>query len=215
MSPKEKIQPRGNHQGRTLIKTDESSAAICRAEQGRAIVRREAVGVTGENGKKVLLSLIFIALVWFLAWVIGKITSALLGKRSQRAAFWTKQGVHLFSAATIVIVLCSVWFTDLGRLATAFGLVTADLAFALQRDYSLCRLPCGSDPGSTPDESSLARTEEILLTATRAAEHGRLVAVCTRATNRADGASSVISHAAPTFCIQVPIFDITDAIHSQ
>jgi len=83
------------------------------------------VGVTGENGKKVLLSLIFIALVWFLAWVIGKIASALLGRRSHRAAFWTKQGVHLFSAATIVIVLCSVWFTDPARLATAFGLVTA------------------------------------------------------------------------------------------
>ena len=44
---------------------------------------------------------------------------------------------------------------------------------------------------------------------------GRFVAVCTRATSRAEGASSVINQAAPTFCIQVPTFDTTDAIHSQ
>ncbi len=44
---------------------------------------------------------------------------------------------------------------------------------------------------------------------------GRLVAVWTRATSSADGASSVINQAAPTFCIQVPMFDTTDAIHSQ
>ena len=44
---------------------------------------------------------------------------------------------------------------------------------------------------------------------------GRLVAVCTSATSSADGASSVISQAAPTFCIQVPMLDTTAAIQSQ
>lgn len=29
--------------------------------------------------------------------------------------------------------MCSIWFSDPARLATAFGLVTAGLAFALQR----------------------------------------------------------------------------------
>src|SRR5712692_11547698 len=29
------------------------------------------------------------------------------------------------------------------------------------------------------------------------------------------GASEVINHAAPTFCIQVPIFEATDAIHRE
>ena len=36
---------------------------------------------------------------------------------------------------------------------------------------------------------------------------GRLVAVCTSATSSGDGAKVVISHAAPTFCIQVPMLD--------
>ena len=42
---------------------------------------------------------------------------------------------------------------------------------------------------------------------------GRLVAACTNATKVGLGASEVISHAAPTFCIQVPMLDATDANH--
>lgn len=91
------------------------------------------VGVNGANGRKLLFSLVFIALVWLLAWGIGALASLLLRKRSQRVAFWTKQGVHLFSVALLIIGFCSIWFNDPARLATAFGLVTAGLAFALQR----------------------------------------------------------------------------------
>jgi hypothetical protein len=43
---------------------------------------------------------------------------------------------------------------------------------------------------------------------------GRVVAACTRATIVGLGARDVISHAAPTFCIQVPMFDATDASQS-
>ena len=42
---------------------------------------------------------------------------------------------------------------------------------------------------------------------------GRLVAVCTSATIVGDGSSAVMSHTAPTFCIQVPTYETTDAIH--
>src|SRR5689334_24416430 len=38
---------------------------------------------------------------------------------------------------------------------------------------------------------------------------------CTRATIVGLGANDVISQAAPTFCIQVPIFDATAAIRSE
>src|SRR6267142_1492494 len=43
---------------------------------------------------------------------------------------------------------------------------------------------------------------------------GRLVALCTRATISGDGESEVIAHAAPTFCIQVPMLETSEAIHS-
>src|SRR5258705_1553198 len=41
---------------------------------------------------------------------------------------------------------------------------------------------------------------------------GRLVALCTRATINGDGDSEVIAHAAPTFCIQVPMLETSEAI---
>lgn len=44
---------------------------------------------------------------------------------------------------------------------------------------------------------------------------GRFVAVCTSATSRGDGANVAISHAAPTFCIQVPMLDTALAIQSH
>jgi hypothetical protein len=42
---------------------------------------------------------------------------------------------------------------------------------------------------------------------------GKLEALCTRATRRLEEVSVVISQAAPTLCIQVPMFDTTEAIH--
>ena len=91
------------------------------------------IGINGENGRKLLLSILFLTVLWFLAWALGKAAGALVRKRSQHAAFWIKQGIHLFSAAAFVIGLCSIWFSDPTRMATAFGLITAGLAFALQR----------------------------------------------------------------------------------
>src|SRR3989475_12336050 len=43
---------------------------------------------------------------------------------------------------------------------------------------------------------------------------GRLVALCTRATINGDGESEVIAHAAPTFCIHVPVLEMSEATHS-
>src|SRR5258708_36302574 len=43
---------------------------------------------------------------------------------------------------------------------------------------------------------------------------GRLVALCTRATINGDGESEVMAHAAPTFCIQVPMLETSEEIQS-
>lgn len=91
------------------------------------------VGLNRENGEKVLFSLVFVGLVWLLGWGIGALVSVVLRRRSQKIAFWTQQGVHLVSVALLITGLCSIWFDNPARLATAFGLVTAGLAFALQR----------------------------------------------------------------------------------
>src|SRR3982751_6093403 len=92
------------------------------------------VGVNAENGAKFLITLALIALVLIVGRLFRRAADALLrGRKDSPAAFWTRQGVRLFTAALLFIGLVSIWFDDPGRLATAAGLFSAGLAIALQR----------------------------------------------------------------------------------
>ena len=92
------------------------------------------VGVTAENGKKLLFSLAFILLTLLLARGLRWLTAILLrGRRDQRVAFWTRQAIHLVTTILLLTGLISAWFDDPTRLTTALGLITAGLAFALQK----------------------------------------------------------------------------------
>ena len=91
------------------------------------------VGVTAANGRKALVTLAFLAVAWLFAWLLGKLAFLIFGRKSARIAFWTKQAIHVFTAAFVIIGVASIWFDNPARLATAAGLVTAGLAFALQR----------------------------------------------------------------------------------
>jgi small-conductance mechanosensitive channel len=50
-----------------------------------------------------------------------------------RTAFWLRQFTSVALLVLLVLALVSVWFDQPGRLATAAGLFTAGVAFALQR----------------------------------------------------------------------------------
>ena len=92
------------------------------------------VGVTADNGKKLLFTLALIALVLLLGWGLRALTRAVLsGSRNERAAFWTRQGVRLFVGVCLLFGVASIWFDDPTTLTTALGLVSAGLAFALQK----------------------------------------------------------------------------------
>ncbi len=92
------------------------------------------VGVTAENGKKLLFSLVFIGLTLLLSRGLRSLTRLLLqGRRDARVAFWTRQAIHLITSILMILGVVSVWFDDPTRLATAMGLITAGLAFALQK----------------------------------------------------------------------------------
>lgn len=91
------------------------------------------VGVNAVNGKKLLFTLAFILILYALRWLLrGGIALAIRGREGP-AKFWSRQGVNLFVALLTIIGICSIWFDDPTRLTTALGLVTAGLAFALQR----------------------------------------------------------------------------------
>ena len=94
------------------------------------------VGVNPENGHKLVLSLAFVAVVVLagrvLRWLVG-LALRRTDVSSIQTKFWTRQAISLLVAIVLILGLLSIWFSDPTRLATAFGLVTAGLAFALQQ----------------------------------------------------------------------------------
>ena len=96
----------------------------------------EWVGVNPENGRKLILSLVFIIVLFTLAGVLRAVVTFATSrsdKTSLRVKFWGRQGLSLLTTAVLLLGLMSIWFDDPTRLATAFGLVSAGLAFALQQ----------------------------------------------------------------------------------
>ncbi len=107
---------------------------IAEASQGVEFLGVKLVGVNAENGKKLLLTLVLI-LVLFL---LGRFLPALAGwsmrsRRIARLEFWTQQAVRITVALFLILGVVSIWFEDPTRLATAAGLVAAGLSFALQK----------------------------------------------------------------------------------
>lgn len=92
------------------------------------------VGVNAENGKKLLFSLVFVVVVTligrFLRWLAHRNAWDHAGKRF---AFWTHQGISIAVTIALVVGLVSLWFDNPSTLTTAAGMVTAGLAFALQK----------------------------------------------------------------------------------
>ena len=94
------------------------------------------VGVTPDNGRKLLLSIIFIIAVLLAGWVLRVLVGLVLRRTDHadiQAKFWTRQGISLVTGVVLILGILSIWFSDPTRLATAFGLVSAGLAFALQQ----------------------------------------------------------------------------------
>lgn len=95
------------------------------------------VGVNGENGRKLLMSLALIAALLILRWLLAALNRWLIEHHPEaRTTFWVRQIVNI----GLVIVLCfgiaSIWLDNPAHLTTAMGILTAGLAFALQKPIS-------------------------------------------------------------------------------
>jgi small-conductance mechanosensitive channel len=108
---------------------------VVAAAQGVEVFGVKLLGVTPATGRKLLLTLAFIAVVVLLSralsWLLGLVLRG--GAPNERAKFWSRQGVQLAAAALLVLGLLSIWFEDPTRLAGFAGIVTAGVAIALQR----------------------------------------------------------------------------------
>jgi small-conductance mechanosensitive channel len=90
------------------------------------------VGINAENGKKLLFTLVLIVVLMLLSKGLRMLAQGVT-HRGQRIAFWVRQAIHVLTAAVLIVGVASIWFDDPARLTVAMGLVTAGLAFALQR----------------------------------------------------------------------------------
>jgi len=92
------------------------------------------VGINAENGQKLFYTLAFLLLIWLLRRALQALARRLLRDRArERTRFIVRQAINIATTGLLILGLLSVWFDDPTRLATAIGLVTAGLAFALQR----------------------------------------------------------------------------------
>ena len=86
-----------------------------------------------ENGVKLLLTAVLVTGLLAVRWVAVRLARALRRTASEDARFWTRQAINLAVAVLLLLGFLSIWFDDPTRLATGLGLITAGLAFALQK----------------------------------------------------------------------------------
>jgi small-conductance mechanosensitive channel len=92
------------------------------------------VGFNAQNLGKLAITVVFVVGALLVSWLLQKLIRVIFSShRHMRFIFWTRQGINIFAAFAMIVGVASVWFDDPARLATAVGLVTAGLAFALQK----------------------------------------------------------------------------------
>lgn len=95
------------------------------------------IGITRANEHKLLITIVFLAGAILIQWALRSFAKLFLGSvRSERIVFWVRQAISLTVTLIMLIGVLSIWFDDPTRLATFMGLVTAGVAFALQKPIS-------------------------------------------------------------------------------
>jgi small-conductance mechanosensitive channel len=93
------------------------------------------VGINPENGSKLLLTFALVAVIVLVRWVLRALARALVRGNANlwRGRFWTHQAISVVCAVILILGVISIWFDNPTRLGTFVGLVTAGIAFALQK----------------------------------------------------------------------------------
>jgi small-conductance mechanosensitive channel len=92
------------------------------------------VGLTGENAQKLGLTVGLVVVLMLCTVVLHYLLRlAPDTDRAARVRFWSRQGVSLAVALVGAVGLASIWFDNPRTLSTVAGLLSAGLAFALQK----------------------------------------------------------------------------------
>jgi small-conductance mechanosensitive channel len=111
-----------------------TNSAAAAPVEGAHLFGLTLIGATPDNLRKLLLTIGFVVVAWLLTRGLRALLGLFIGSRSgTRFQFWAKQGVSLVVATILLLGIMSIWFDNPARLAGAFGLIGAGVAFALQR----------------------------------------------------------------------------------
>jgi small-conductance mechanosensitive channel len=92
------------------------------------------LGVSGETLRKLILTVAFTLAIVAVRYVVEGVVRFITRRRPrERGSFFIKQAANIFTATLFLLAMLSIWFDDPSRLATGIGLVSAGLAFALQK----------------------------------------------------------------------------------
>lgn len=95
------------------------------------------VGVNDVNGRKLLMSIALIAALLILRWLLAALNRYLIEHHPRaRATFWVRQIVNIALVIVLVFGIASIWLDNPAHLTTAMGVLSAGLAFALQKPIS-------------------------------------------------------------------------------
>ncbi|HEY0995268.1 MAG TPA: mechanosensitive ion channel domain-containing protein [Gemmatimonadaceae bacterium] len=104
------------------------------ALQGLQVFGVRLAGFNPATGRKVLLTLGFVAVLMGASYLLRLVLRLVLGHVQEgRAAFWSRQGTQIVTALLLSLGLASIWFDDPARLGSFLGLLAAGVAIALQR----------------------------------------------------------------------------------
>jgi small-conductance mechanosensitive channel len=90
------------------------------------------VGINPENGRKLLFTVVLVLALLAIRRLVRRF-GPLDAAQRRRATFWIRQSTSIVLLVVGLLGVVSIWFDDPRRLTTGLGLVTAGLAFALQR----------------------------------------------------------------------------------
>ncbi len=117
-----------------IVTAAQSGSAPPASSHGLQLFGVTLIGLTAENGHKLVLTIGFIAIAWAIAWLLRRLLGLLVGSRSGTMfQFWAKQGVSLTVALIVILGIASIWFDNPASLAAVVGLIGAGIAFAMQR----------------------------------------------------------------------------------
>src|SRR4051812_9044788 len=92
------------------------------------------VGVDVDTATKLLYTAVFVAGLVLLRWIARILVRLVLrGREHTRGRFWSRQGINLATSFIVALGLISIWFDNGLHAAAAVGVLTAALAFAMQK----------------------------------------------------------------------------------